>query len=234
MPNYVRNILELYGPEERVEALKARMRGDNGDVDFNAIIPMPRTLDIPHGSGTNRGMLAAKYLRGMISPEDFEKEARGWLRNGDGADTPDAVLNALVRDGRCDVNLGEVALDNIHDHGFPNWYRWCLEHWNTKWNALNITVEGAEIRFDTAWAAPLPVIARLADEFPDLRIEHYWADESVSDNCGQNTHMDGETASNWGEALDIFVRCWKPSGCLERDVDGYWQEAECGGRARCG
>ena len=239
MPNHVRNILVFEGAGERIEALKAFVRGENGEFDFNKLIPMPRTLDISSGSSTNLGMLAARYLRGMISPEDFEERARGWLLNDEGVETPDDALDALVKAEMCNVHTGEVALDNLHDHGFSTWYEWSNQNWGTKWNAYDIESEGCEIRFNTAWAAPLQVIERLAAEFPDIVIEHFWADESIGDNCGHNTHQDGDTSSAWlfdgdSEAFDVFVRCWGPSDCLERDVDGYWQRVDCEACAQCG
>jgi hypothetical protein len=239
MPNHVRNILVFEGAEKRIEELRAFVQGANGSLDFNKLVPMPKTLDIPDSAGTNIGMLAAKYLRGVISPADFEKEARSWLLNDDGVESADDVLDALVRDGRCNVNAGEVALDNIHDHGFPTWYDWCVERWGTKWNAYDIEAEGGEIRFNTAWAAPLPVIERLAAKFPDIEIEHYWADEDVGSNCGHNSHWNGETSSEWlmdgdNEAFEIYVRCWGPSDCLEMDDGGNWQRNDCDTCAKCG
>lgn len=239
MPNHVRNILVFDGNSKRIEVLKSFVRGQNGDLDFNKIIPMPKTLDISDSSSTNLGMLGAKYLRGMISPEAFKKEARGWLRSDAGAETPDDVLDALVRDGMCNVNTGEVALDNIHDHSHPTWYDWCIEHWGTKWNAYAIEAEGREIRFSTAWSPPLPVIERLAREFPDIVIDHYWADEDMGNNCGHNTHQDGDTSSEWlidggSEAFDTFTRCWGQSDCLEQDDDGNWRRSDCELCTQCG
>lgn len=57
-----------------------------------------------------------------------------------------------------------------------NWYDWNVEHWGTKWNAYSQSLESqwdggdcceVEIRFDTAWAPPLPVIEALR-EWPEV------------------------------------------------------------------
>jgi Ferredoxin-like domain in Api92-like protein len=57
-------------------------------------------------------------------------------------------------------------------------YWWCIRHWGTKWNASNSKVfprkYGADVTFDTAWAAPLPVIFKLLERYPMLAFTlHY-------------------------------------------------------------
>lgn len=79
-------------------------------------------------------------------------------------------------------------------YGYPSWYEWRLDKWGTKWNAYEINTEGATdnfIEFDTAWAAPHPVIKRLAECFPDVEMIHTWADENTSYNCGERRYQGG-------------------------------------------
>jgi hypothetical protein len=51
-------------------------------------------------------------------------------------------------------------------------YNWRLQNWNTKWNALNCSVESTPetliYLIDTAWACPKPVLEKLAEIFPTL------------------------------------------------------------------
>lgn len=62
-----------------------------------------------------------------------------------------------------------------------NWYNWNCNNWNTKWDACNpdldITTGQILIRFETAWAAPIPVFEEMAKQYPDLDIEFEWEEE---------------------------------------------------------
>jgi trehalose/maltose hydrolase-like predicted phosphorylase len=46
----------------------------------------------------------------------------------------------------------------ISKYGFDNWYDWCIENWDTKWNATDVEMEDDEDRvtyqFLTAWCPP--------------------------------------------------------------------------------
>ncbi len=50
----------------------------------------------------------------------------------------------------------------------PGWYQWRCEHWGTKWNAydqdiIDISYGCIELKFDTAWAPPMPIIEKLRE-----------------------------------------------------------------------
>ena len=73
-----------------------------------------------------------------------------------------------------------------------DWYNWCINHWGTKWNASDsMWVEDNILFFQTAWAAPHPVIAAMAAKFPDLEFTHQWADEDYGNNCGEAYYSEG-------------------------------------------
>ncbi|MGD9728563.1 MAG: hypothetical protein AB7V39_19530, partial [Nitrospiraceae bacterium] len=77
----------------------------------------------------------------------------------------------------------------------PNcWYVWNNENWGTKWDAYDVVVGGAStilerlatasderstevVRFDTAWAPPIPVFEAMADQFPELNFVFSWMNE---------------------------------------------------------
>ena len=52
---------------------------------------------------------------------------------------------------------------------------WCRANWGTKWNAYNIIrefrIKSLFYSFQSAWSPPIPVITRLAQIFPQLRIK---------------------------------------------------------------
>lgn len=230
MPNHVRNILQFGGDRSEIDRLLAHVKSQDSAFDFNTIIPMPKTLDIVSGSRTNLGLEAVKYLDTGAVPGKHSHLLH-WWRQEEPSLPLERYIDILVERGQCDLNLGEVARDNLRDYGFSTWYDWCCENWGTKWNAYSIETAEDSIAFDTAWAAPVVVIDRLAQLFPEVEIEHRWADEDTGSNCGHTTYHNGETAADWisdhsSEAYDVYVLCWGESDWLERDADGNWHTVD--------
>lgn len=62
---------------------------------------------------------------------------------------------------------------------------WMRQHWGTKWNAYDtVRMSETELRFDTAWSHPYPVILALSERFPDSQIVVLYADEDLGHNAG--------------------------------------------------
>lgn len=64
-------------------------------------------------------------------------------------------------------------------HGADNWYAWALDHWGTKWDIEDASVEEAgptqvTYEFDTAWSPPEPVCRKLREQFPALHIAWFY------------------------------------------------------------
>lgn len=99
-------------------------------------------------------------------------------------------------------------------------YEWCLNNWGTKWNSCEtsagISVDGTTFgaSFDTAWSPPVPVIIKLAELFPTLRIKLEWEEGGMDfsgylilqDNIGLEEGGDGDYGAfpvtehpNWDE-----------------------------------
>ena len=49
-----------------------------------------------------------------------------------------------------------------------------------------------EIRFCTENTAPHPIIQKLSEMYPDITMEHRWADENLGYNCGMRTYKAGQ------------------------------------------
>lgn len=56
-------------------------------------------------------------------------------------------------------------------------YEWCIENWDTKWNACDVVFdlikdyedeETAFYEFNTAWSPPISVIKKMGEMFPNL------------------------------------------------------------------
>ena len=76
--------------------------------------------------------------------------------------------------------------------------------------------------FTTSWTAPLEVIAKLAQMYPDAVIEHWWADEGVGCNSGYAKYSGGEAEvmlcheADSAEAHETYIRCWGRSHGVSR------------------
>jgi hypothetical protein len=96
------------------------------------------------------------------------------------------------------LGYGNAIVDNLKKYGHADWYSWRCENWGTKWNACNVCAKSPNsnsISFDTAWSAPHPIIEKLTQLFPDVEIEHKWADEDWGSNCGYCYAYDGSASS---------------------------------------
>ena len=63
-----------------------------------------------------------------------------------------------------------------------DWYDWRVKNWGTKWNAYSQSYQDLgygvrELTFQTAWAAPRPVIRALMKKYPGLHIAGHWVEE---------------------------------------------------------
>ena len=87
----------------------------------------------------------------------------------------------------------------IAKYGSDNWYNWSINKWGTKWNAyntlearLNPKMTRATFLFHTAWSTPAPVIQKLSEMFPDVKIKTWYADEDFGRNVGKYAFENGE------------------------------------------
>jgi len=195
MPNHVTNILKFWGDRLKISEMTENIKNDNfvfPSIDFNKLIPMPEELNITSGSNTNRGLEAYKNFIEVYT-------LAGTREDADLLNIPEESEKAFL-DLRTDIDhndweLGKKAFQNELKYGAPTWYEWCVGNWGTKWNAYDFEESGNAkdtIKFDTAWSAPHPVIAKLAEMYLDIEIEHEWADEDIGYNCGKYVYRNGE------------------------------------------
>jgi len=148
MPNWTSNIIRVEGAEADLRAFLEAVKWQDEIFDFNRIIPMPELLKHT-GSGhqTIDGQEVSEWYVIGVAPV--------WLAK-DRLFTPEE----------------EATLKEI---GHRCWYDWSIANWGTKWNACRAELaedcasEGyIEIRFDTAWAVPMPVFEKMFEMFPKL------------------------------------------------------------------
>lgn len=180
MPNHVQNRLKIVGKKQQVEEVLNAIKGDNEVIDFNKIIPMPSELDIPSSSDGEIGLaIIKKKLGAKISPLDniyterFDEYA---------ADAKERMINA-----------GLAYLRNTIKYGYPTWYEWRNDNWNTKWNAYETELKNNnEIWFNTAWNNVAErIIRKLSLIFPNVTLKYSFSDEDAACNCGNATFKNG-------------------------------------------
>ena len=224
MPNHVINILSFEGDKTKIRQMLEDIKDDEyglHSVDFNKIIPMPPSLDLEASSRTQAGLAAYKdfidvyTLGGTINTEHL-------------SDIPVASEQRFLK-VRTDINhedfaLGKQAWNNLRQYGAATWYDWCYANWGTKWNAYGY--DGYEpasmpddcIWFQTAWAEPKPVIEALARRYPDITIEHEWANEDLGEGCGRRVYENGDEIEEYYpkgevESVEYAASVWNYDFC---------------------
>ena len=133
------------------------------------------------------------------------------------------------------VYNGSLGIRERELYGENNWYDWRIGNWGTKWNSYgyteNTNFQDGKIKFLTAWSAPHPILQKLSEMFPDVKMEHEWADEDVGMNCGRYVYYDGERVEEYfpesqKECLEFAAKVMDVS--LEEDYALYLNASETG------
>ena len=130
-------------------------------------------------------------------------------------ESEEVFLTARKEIDRDNGNIGRRAFQNKLKYGASTWYDWCVNNWGTKWNSYGYS-EDRDVHsavFDTAWSAPKPVMLKLSEMIPDVRITHQWADEDLGYNCGSAEYYNGELVyenffENTKEAFEHALDVW--------------------------
>ena len=134
-------------------------------------------------------------------------------------------INAMMTDRITDFAMVIPEPENIetggcngeHEPGVVCWYHWNIENWGTKWNAYSTKIGASEngvteLRFESAWSHPYPVIEALSKKFPNVAIKVAYADEDLGYNLGKYSIKNGEhtdllgTEDGSDEALEFAAQ----------------------------
>jgi hypothetical protein len=139
MPNWTSNTLRAEGDQKDLRAFLDAVKWQDEIFDFNRIVPMPEIL---------------KHTRSGFHTIDGE-EVTSWYILDD---------KELLPSGDHIRRFTPEEEAILKDIGHTDWYSWSYANWGTKWNACHSEIAEdcaangyIEIRFDTAWAPPLPV-----------------------------------------------------------------------------
>lgn len=262
MPNHVTNRIEFSGKQENINKIFELIDGE--DVfDFDKIIPMPETLNLVSGGDDNASIQyaiskmdemealrtqAALMLKPVSYYKSYYNKVFGMRRFTEDELTKRAkefetkLKTTTKFDGvnygalgiKSFEDLGKMYIYNITNYGHDSWYDWRCENWGTKWGAYDVSSNGNEITFDTAWSCPLPILNELAKICiaHNVTFEGKWADEDSGYNVGVfGIDEDGfyyqRATDKSNEAYEIYIELKGESDCIGKDENGNWIHYDC-------
>ena len=178
MPNYCWNTLKMDGVGRKYTS---------ETFSFQAIIPMPESLNIEAGSREGIAVLYYLSCRFTVAREGMSEEDQKifdrYLEHGK------KISYEKIKEKYRDIykekdyeelyTLGSQYVYNLKNYGHPHWYSWCYDKWSTKWNPWDVDVcDDDTITFTTAWGPPENVIKRLSELTPEKIVTCIWAEES--------------------------------------------------------
>lgn len=205
--------LRLSGDQKKINKLLEHVEGEDTVLDFNKIIPMPKSLYIESGSQTERGLTVYNEF---VTSYIFN----GLLPNPNLLEIPEkseqSFLNTRKDIQPDDFALGKKAFQNQIKYGAPTWVEWRIANWGTKWPAYDtIKTQDNAIIFQTALSRAMPVISKLAEMYPEISFEFRWADEALGSNAGIAEFKGGELVHD-----EFYEACSREAYELAADLWG--------------
>ena len=249
MPNYVSNVVK--SDDEAVEIIREKYCNQNGALDFNKIIPMPKSLDITDGSVADLELrlvlTALDPARPWYRPKNLPKDTHRFsytyqlfitthlttlcrepLRPFTKKEFKEASKKFDLYGETYEQALanGIIRVANIEAFGHSTWYGWRRDKWGTKWDAWGGGENGGEFYFDTAWNTPEPVIKRLSELMPGHKIIVLYADEGTGYHCGSYSYLNGEMVDSHlpeGGSKEAYEFCFE-NNFADKEIYRYDSE----------
>ena len=116
------------------------------------------------------------------------------------------------------IYRGNFGLEEEKLYGKNNWYDWSIEHWGTKWNAIEVLHIGfGDYWFDTAWSPCENVIAKLSCLFPQATIRYWYYEENHF--YGMSLYEGGELIFRMDGDYQIDCNTQHPEKYSESELD---------------
>ena len=189
MPNWTTNDLMVEGPAADIAQFYKTMINDEGDFDFNGVIPMPEAIRGTHKSTAAEiglTLVGAIEQKTLERPSTFQPYYSTLVVARHEAEPFWITAMRYLDENPTAREEGEAALLAKVLTGYTNWYDWSVDHWGVKWNAcrtelfaeeLPVGATYVQVRFETPWGPPEPVYEALMNCFPTLTFEVEWQDE---------------------------------------------------------
>ena len=212
MPNHTANNFTVTGPKADVLRFVAQIKGNDSEIDFNKVLPIPDDL---------RGTSSPSRI---MTQEEIDKIWAEWNKRKD-----EGKLSSFEMERPMGLGITQAKYDEfILKYGYADWYDWSIFNWGTKWNAYDVTewsvnecseyTTSATIYYETAWSPATALRLNVSKDYPTLEFYHEFADEGGA-FLGSETIVDGRFISE--EELD-----WDSDDGIElrEGLGRYWPE----------
>lgn len=193
MPNWCYNSATITGPkQDLVKFVRAISSPNDEEIreDYDLTLPFPTPKELVETS--------ASFFTAEPNSEWAERLAEGKMTQ--------EWYDELVRNNAEGYAKHQA---NLAKYGYKDWYDWNIANWGTKWaprvedfDFNDDATDGqwrVEIRYDTAWAPPTKLMAKLSKLFPTLMF-HTTFDEESQAFIGCEIFVNGE----------VFGSCFDP------------------------
>lgn len=200
MPNWANNKVHM-----RNIGINKKLYSENGEFDFNTIIPMPETIyGTVSGSITDIAIELVMFLAwkryehySNIGARMFGVQLSDWDLLDQNPDLKNKVLAFIGNTSSVEeqfnnlIKTGVIYIYNMCMYQHPEWYDWSCRNWSTKWNASETKIIDKDcIEFNTAWNIPDKVFIALSEIYPYDEIIVDWMEEGGY--CGVASYHGGE------------------------------------------
>lgn len=222
MPNWVFNIVRIHGDKDTL----ARIKKDLHTCDKSYIDHVRAKLE------------GKKRRKPYDTDASLKQELDSLLAQPESNFENEFDFNSIIpmpEDSDTFCRFDGVGPDEEQKFGRNTWYEWCCDNWGTKWNANDAELEDEDddfLRyvFNTAWAAPEPVIRELSAKYRVKVVDEFY-DEDFGNNCGKLTACDGDIEfenheHGWQWLADTFGEDTMDAFGFVQDEDGNWKREE--------
>ena len=215
MPNHVANKIELYGDVENIKKVLELIKGEEECIDFEKIIPMPKTMMIISGGMQTPSIQYALSKKTYVevcqiedamkrvscdfypsyfhkfnekyTNEELQERAEEFQQRIDGnnKDLFDSTDYAGLGIKNFE-DLGNTYINNIITYGYDTWYDWRCAKWGTKWNAYDTYANETESEICFSTAWSCPL--PILDKLAEICYEHQvsFSGKWADEDCGYN------------------------------------------------
>ena len=217
MPNHTANNFTITGPKDDVLRFVAQAKGNDSEIDFNKVLPIPDEL---RGTSSPTRIMTQQQIDEIWADWRKAKEAK--------ADSGPMGLHSFEMERPFGLGITQDKHDEfILKYGYDNWYDWSIFNWGTKWNAYDVTEwsinengdnSSATIYYETAWSPATVLWLNVSKDYPTLEFYHEFADEGGG-FLGSEVILNGQIISE--EELD-----WDSDDGIElrEGLGRYWPE----------